>query len=127
MNKLNSVSEANECFYCVRTLTQGYFCSRSCKNSALIDGIIKPKDIDYEISNLKLKYVDEIEIEIPPNKRLNINQLANNCSHCVSALNEGYFCSRSCRDTALTLGYIKIKDIDYEESNIKIKNIILEY
>ena len=73
-----------------------YFCSRSCRNAALIKGTVKQEDI----IGFKIKKKNHIDEELQIEEEI--------CTNCVIG---EYFCSRSCRNAALIKGTVNHEDI----------------
>lgn len=115
-----------ECINCKKTLNGGYFCSRSCKNAALLSGLINDDNIDYDISNLKIKDIRNLnKLVYENNKKYNLSDIiimfSKRCLECKKTLNGGYFCSRSCKNCAIQSNLISDNDIDDNISNLKLK------
>jgi hypothetical protein len=105
--------------------TNKYFCSRSCRNEAFRNGIIDYDDINKDVSCLLLtndahdrsfsiKQFTTLVVKSSENKSIGCDD-----DMCVSKKNIS-FCSRSCKNRAISLKLIKDIDIDYDVSNLKL-------
>jgi hypothetical protein len=105
-----------------------FLCSRSCVDAAIRNKFIKKEDIDHHKSNLlltikahtllfDLTQPHNLDVESPVLEVKPISVIGCGDPACVSK-NNFYFCSRSCKNGAISEGLINDTDINYEISNL---------
>ena len=105
--------------------TNLYFCSRSCRNEAFRTGLVDYDDINEDVSSLLLtKDAHDRLFSTKQFTTLVVKSSENisiGCGDDICASKENiYFCSRSCKNRAISLKLIKDIDIDYDVSNLKL-------